>query len=219
MSDDFRQRVFLPILMPVAVTAAFIAFAFALSRVLLAVPEAASTTIALGLAAYILGVAAIIAAKPRITSRALAVGVTIGVVAILGSGMLAAAAGMREIEGHGAEEVAGAGGEAPGEQEGAGDSTGGQDVPGEGLTWVAIDINFSDAPATAPAGEQTIVLDNQGVSVHNVTFEEAGDTPVVEAQGGATEEGSFTFEAGATYTYFCSVPGHETLMRGELTVE
>ncbi len=218
MNDDFRQRVFLPIVMPLAVIAGFVGFAFALSRVLLAVPEAASTTIALGIAAYVLAIAAIVAAKPRITSRALAVGVTIGLVAILGSGMLAAAAGMRPLEGHGEEAAAGGGGEGPGAEGGAGDSAGGQDVPGEGLTWVAVDIDFADAPETAPAGEQTVILDNQGNTLHNVTFEETGE-PVVIAEGGATEEATFTFEAGTTYRYFCSVPGHEDLMNGELTVE
>ncbi|MDP9405473.1 MAG: hypothetical protein M3O86_02570, partial [Actinomycetota bacterium] len=98
MNSDFRQRVFLPLMLPLAVVAGFIGFAFALSRVLLAVPEAASTTIALAVAGYVLVIAALVAAKPRITSRALTVGVTLALVAVAVTGVVAGAAGMRPLE-------------------------------------------------------------------------------------------------------------------------
>lgn len=111
MNNDFRQRVFLPIILPLGVIVGFFGFAFMLSRVLLAVEEGASTAIALGLALYILAIAAIVSSKPKITSRALAVGVTLGLVAVVAAGLIATAAGIREIE-HpaGTEEH---GGEAP----------------------------------------------------------------------------------------------------------
>ena len=218
MNSDFRQRIFLPILLPLGVVAAFIGFAFALSRVLLAVPESASTTIAMGVAAYVLLIAAIVTQKSRITSRALAVGVTLGVLSIGVAGVVAGFAGMRPLE-HDAEiageEDSGGGAESQ--------NTGGEGEEGQGEaepgTFVAVDIDFASAPETLPAGGTTITLENQGVAVHNVTIEGYnGDEPVVVAAGGETAEGELDLEAG-TYTYYCSVPGHRPGMEGELTVE
>ena len=218
MNNDFRQRVFLPILMPVGVIIGFFGFAFMLSRVLLAVPEMASTTIALGLAAYVLVLAALISARPRITSRALGVGVTLGIVAVVGAGVVAAGAGMRELE-HAAPEAEGAsqgGAEAPQPDAEAQDAA----VADENqLSWTAVDIDFSEAPpATVPAGEKNIVLVNEGQALHNVTIPAIGDSPIVEAAGGETSSETITIEPG-TYEYFCSVPGHESLMNGEFTAE
>ena len=221
MNDDFRQRVFLPVLMPLGVILGFFGFAFMLSRVLLAVPEMASTTIALGLATYVLVVAAMVAAKPRITSRALAVGVTLGIVAVVGAGVLAAGAGMREVEHAAAEgdepapaEGAGGGTEPPAEA----DATEGGDAA-EGLAFTAVDIEFTSAPTgTVPAGELEVVLVNEGQTLHNVTIPALGDSPIVEAEGGEEASGSVTLEPG-TYQYICSVPGHESLMNGEFTAE
>lgn len=217
MNNDFRQRVFLPILMPVGVIVGFFGFAFMLSRVLLAVEEMASTAIALGLAAYILAIAAVVVARPRITSRALAVGVALGLVAVVASGLIASAAGMRELD-HGSEELAGT---APGDA-----STGetDQDVAdasaadSDQLEWVAIDIDFESAPDSAPAGEQQILLTNNGNAVHNVTIPDLQEAPLVEASGGDSATAVVELEPG-TYEYLCTVPGHEQLMNGELTVE
>ena len=99
----------------------------------------------------------------------------------------------------------------------AGGSEGAGGEGGGGATWVAVDIDFAEAPAELPAGEVEITLVNEGAAVHNVTIEGVDPAPVVEAQGGATETGTVTLEPG-TYTYICSVPGHESAMTGELTV-
>jgi plastocyanin len=222
MNNDFRQRVFLPVILPLGVIVGFFGFAFMLSRVLLAVAEMASTAIAIGLAAYILAIAAVVSSRPRITSRALAVGVSLGLVGVVAAGLIAAGAGMREIEHLAAEEEGGAGAE--GEPAGAG---GGAPAPEataassseEGqLEFVAVDIDFESAPETATAGAQTVTLTNNGAAMHNVTFPDLDDAPIVEAAGGETASGEITLEPG-TYEFICSVPGHETLMNGELTVE
>ena len=93
---------------------------------------------------------------------------------------------------------------------GASEGAGGGDA-----TWVAVDIDFEAAPETLPAGESTITLTNNGSATHNVTID--GEV-IVEAAGGATEEGTVELEPG-THEYVCSVPGHEQLMSGEITVE
>lgn len=219
MNDDFRQRVFLPVLMPLGVIIGFFGFAFMLSRVLLAVPEMASTTIALGLATYVLIVAGVVAAKPRITSRALAVGVTLGIVAVVGAGVIAGAAGMRELEhaaAEGAEEGSQGGPEAPEPDPEAQDAA----VADENqLSFTAVDIDFTEAPSgTVPAGDKNVVLVNEGQTLHNVTIPALGDAPIVEAAGGETASATVTLEPG-TYEYLCSVPGHESLMNGEFTAE
>jgi plastocyanin len=217
MNNDFRQRVFLPIILPVGAVAGFFGFAFMLSRVLLAVDEFASTFIALGLAAYILAIAAIVSSRPRITSRALAVGVSLGLVAVVVSGVLAAGAGMRELEHAGEPATAAESGEGGEGAPAEGASEGAQEGGGP-LEWVAIDIEFEQAPTTATAGPQEVTLVNNGQAEHNVTIPDLGEDPILVAAGGESVTEEVELEPG-TYQFFCSVPGHESLMNGELTVE
>ena len=69
------------------------------------------------------------------------------------------------------------------------------------------------------AGPHTVVLENQGAIVHNVVFEELGDAPVAEAEGGETDSGNVTLDPGS-YTYYCSIPGHRGAgMEGSLEVQ
>jgi plastocyanin len=51
---------------------------------------------------------------------------------------------------------------------------------------------------------------------HNLVIEET-DEEVAECAPGETVTGSVELEAG-TYTYLCTVPGHESRVIGELTV-
>ena len=215
MNNDFRQRVFLPVIMPIGVVLGFIGFAFMLSRVLLAVAEFASTFIALGIAVYILLIASIVSARPRITSRALALGVTLGLLGVLAAGAIAASVGMRELE-HAAAEGGEHGGE--GEAPPAGSESGGPGTAAAAFEFVAADISFESAPETAKAGKQTITLVNNGKAPHNVTFPELSDAAVVEADPGSSAAAEVDLKPG-TYEYICSVPGHEASMNGTLTVE
>lgn len=207
MNSDFRTRVLLPLLLPPLLVAGFIGYAFALSRVLLAVPQAGSNMIALFIAAYMLGVGGLVSARSRISSKALGVALTVGLLAVGVSGILAAQAGMRNFHEEAEGEHA-----AEGEEPAAAAA-----LPEGALVWVTKDIEFADAPATIPAGEAVLAIDNQGGIAHNVTFE--GADVVIEAEGGKTASDTFTLEPG-TYTYFCSVPGHrEAGMEGSVTVE
>jgi len=213
MRPEFRSRVFTPIVLPLAVVAAILAYAIALSRVLLAVPEAVSTLTAILVAGYILLVSGLIAARPRITSRALGVGVVLGFAGVLTAGAVAGAAGMRPLE-HEEAAPPGEGGE-PGAP-----APGGGEIPPGALVFVAdAGLQYTQAPTTAPAGPVTIALDNQGGLPHNVTIEGVeGDDPIVEATNG-TDVAEIELAAG-TYTYYCSIPGHrQGGMEGELTVQ
>lgn len=215
MNQDFRSRVFVPLMLPLGVVAGFGLFAFSLSRVLLAVPEISAVFIALLVAAYVLVLAAMVAARPHVPPRVLAVGLVLAMVGVTAAGAAGAAAGIRPIE-H--EEAEGEHGEGEEGEEGE-ESEESEEFPEDALVFVAVDIAFEEAPTTASAGEATIALDNQGAALHDVTFEELGDEPVVEAEGGETATGTVELEPG-TLTYYCSVPGHRQAgMEGTLEVQ
>jgi plastocyanin len=97
----------------------------------------------------------------------------------------------------------------------------GQDGDDEGAgtaTWVAIDIDYSEAPAELPAGTIPVELINEGAIEHNVVIEELNDELILEALGGESDSGTVELEPG-DYTYYCSIPGHRAAgMEGTMTV-
>ena len=97
---------------------------------------------------------------------------------------------------------------------GAASEADGGEQGGAAATWVAVDIDFKEAPSEATAGGE-ITLVNEGAATHNVTID---GTTVVEAAGGETKSAPLDLEPG-TYEFFCSVPGHESLMKGEVEVK
>lgn len=211
MNQDFRARVFVPLMLPVGALAAFGLFAFSLSRVFLAISSLGAVFLALLVAGYVLVLASLVAARPHVSSQALGIGLVVAMVGVTAAGAAGAAAGVRPVE-HEEEQAA---------EEGAEGAEGeaGAEAPEGALVLVAVDIDFSEAPETAEAGEVTFFLDNQGAALHDVTVEEAGDTLVVEADGGETDTGTIELAAGA-YTYYCSVPGHRAAgMEGTLEVQ
>ncbi|MGH8902861.1 MAG: hypothetical protein ACRDYA_14615 [Egibacteraceae bacterium] len=213
MNPEFRSRVFTPLILPATVLGVILAFAVALSRVLLAVPEVVATVTGISVATYILLVASLVAVRPQITSRALAVGLVLGFAGVLVAGTVAGAAGIRPLEEEAAE------GETAGETAG-GEAGGVTTIPAGALVFKAeTALEFTEAPATAQAGEVTIALENSAALVHNVTFEGVGgDKPVVEVSKGI-EVGTVSLQPG-TVTYYCSIAGHrEGGMEGTLTVQ
>jgi plastocyanin len=208
MRDDIRDRFFTPFVLPVTVIAVMLLIGFSFSRVLLAVSELGAALVAVCAALYILGMAFFVEAKRRIPARTLGVALALGLISLIGAGAVAAAAGMRPLDGHGGEGGQAAGGE------GQGGGAGGGNEP----LFVAVDIEFEQAPEALPPGDTTITLENRGSIEHNVAFEELGDEVVVEAAPGESATGEVTLEPGE-YTYYCSVPGHRSTMEGTLAVE
>ena len=103
------------------------------------------------------------------------------------------------------------GGDDPAAPSSVADASGGTDV-------VAGDLFYEPTELRAGAGEVSITIDNEGSAVHNVVIEEAGDTTVVEAEGGASDTGTIELEAGS-YTFYCDIPGHRAAgMEGTLIV-
>jgi plastocyanin len=68
----------------------------------------------------------------------------------------------------------------------------------------------------ASAGTIDVEITCEDAVNHNFVIEETGEE-VAACEAGETATGSVELEAG-TYTYICTVPGHETTMRGELVV-
>ncbi len=79
------------------------------------------------------------------------------------------------------------------------------------------DLRWDVEQLTAPAGEVTFELVCEDAVNHNLVIDEL-DEEVVACAPGETATGSIELEPG-TYTYVCTVPGHESTMRGELAVE
>lgn len=95
---------------------------------------------------------------------------------------------------------------------------GGGDGGGGPATWVAVDIDYEEAPEEVPAGTVDVELDNQGNIEHNVVIEELDDQKILDAAAGESDSGSVELEPG-TYTYYCDVAGHRAAgMEGTLTV-
>ncbi len=98
-----REINLLPVGLPVLGLFCIGALMFFMSRILLAVPEQASTFIALMVALGILGLATLLALRPTISGRTMLTVLTVSSVLMIGGGLVAAAAGERHIEHHGGE--------------------------------------------------------------------------------------------------------------------
>ena len=105
IASDRTGRVanLMPIGIPVVGLFAIGSLMFFMSRILLAVPEQASTFVALGVAALILLVASLIAVKPALKPQTLLTALVVGGLLMMGGGLVAAAYGQRDVEHKGAE--------------------------------------------------------------------------------------------------------------------
>jgi hypothetical protein len=95
--DRLMQPFEIPIIGAVIIAAPVLAF----SRVLLATSEHASVYIDIAVAAVVLLVGVLIALRPRIGTAVIAVVLTLGALAVIAAGIVAASHGEREFERHG----------------------------------------------------------------------------------------------------------------------
>ena len=102
VSIDRTRRVpnLLPVGIPVVGLFAVASLMFFMSRILLAVSEAASTWIALAVAVLVMASASFVAVKPTLTPRTLLAGLIVGGLLMAGGGIVAGVAGQRHIEEH-----------------------------------------------------------------------------------------------------------------------
>jgi hypothetical protein len=113
-NQRLRNQVMYPVEIPALAAIGIGVVVLAFSRMLLALPKAGSTLVAIVVASAILGVAVLLASRPRLSSSLMTGVVVAGAVALLAGGIVGAVAGEREFEQHGA----GHGSEEGGEEEG-----------------------------------------------------------------------------------------------------
>jgi len=78
-------------------------------------------------------------------------------------------------------------------------------------------LAFTAAKATGDAGPVTIAMPNRSGVAHDIAIDGLGKGPVVSK---GVSSFKATLEAGKSYTYYCSVPGHRQAgMQGTLTVK
>jgi plastocyanin len=220
----------MPLGLPVVGLAAIASVMFFMSRILLAVPELASTYIALAVAVLILGAASVVAVRPALSTRALTGLVVAFAVAMTGGGVLAAAAGERKIEAHGAghdgeatkegeegheEGVQAEGAQAEGAEQGAeagegrdprgqmGAHTGEAETAGAAVKIAATGLAFDTSELDLRGPEIRLDLDNQDAGIpHNVaiTRDEAGAEKLFSGP-------QVTGPAQTTYSFPAPPPG------------
>jgi plastocyanin len=195
MNKDLRDRLVLPLAVPVVILLLFVGTAFGLSRAMMTVPDLIAMIAALVIGA---AVVAFIALRGREREDAARGGLVLTgavvAVAVVG-GVYGAVAGPRESLAALAEEA---------------------EAEGEGL-FVAIDTDYAEAPTELEAGAQLLTLQNDGGLRHSVSIDELGGQLIL-APGGSTVEETIELEPG-TYVYYCDIANHrERGMEGELTV-
>jgi plastocyanin len=189
----------LPIATPVTVLFVIVSIVFFMSRVLLAVPKEASTTIALVVSTLILAVCALVAGAPQIApSRLVAILATAGVV-LVAAGLIAASVGERTMETHADAREVGPTAE----------------VRAKGLAFFQKDLKL-------PAGQPVILrFKNDAAGIpHNVAIA-PDDTFSTELFKGDVVVGpiiidyQFTAPGPGTYAFHCDVHPN---MKGTVTV-
>jgi plastocyanin len=207
MLGEVRFKVPLPILIPVAAIAAIALITIGFSRVLLAIPKEAATTVAMVTAANILGACAVVALKPRL-SQASIVELAVVVLYPVIIGIVIAQLNIGE-----------------GETEAEAAPQGQQAAPAEG-TVVAEQTQFNtDTIELKTGGDASIPFENKDPFDHNIAiYEKAADA---EAQENAVFDGELISATSITYEFPAPSKGeyifqcdlHPTTMTGTVVVK
>jgi plastocyanin len=187
----------MPLGLPVFGLFAIGSLMFLMSRILLAVPEQASTFVALGVAAAILAIASFVALKPSIPPRTIMAGLVIGGVLMTGGGLAAAAVGQRSVE-----------------KKESGPKPVKLDAKG-----IKFDLPEFNLPADQPA---VIDFHNGDPVPHNVAIyanKDYAGLPLFQGGvvvGPGSTEYRFTAPGPGTYYFRCDI--HPTVMTGTVVV-
>lgn len=104
VNREIRNRIMLPIEIPVGALLCIAVLVGLISRVLLATPKSGSTGVAIVVALLVLGAATLIATRPRLSANLISGLLLFGGIAVIASGIVAASVGPREFEEHHVEE-------------------------------------------------------------------------------------------------------------------
>lgn len=205
MERNFRERVLLPVAIPLGAFGVIGLIVFSMSRILLTVPKEMATVIALAVALDILVICAILSARP--SSRA-----AYAMVALLGGGIIVAGLSMTGQASRLGEHEA-----APGEHggEGAGGEAGAVAIAAKNL---AFDKQTVEVAAGAPV---SIAFRNEDSGVpHNVAVyqTEAAEQAIFKGEiFNGVKTKTYTFDPPPPGTYFFRCDVHPS-MKGQVVV-
>ncbi len=206
MKPQLLDRLILPVMIPMGILVFIVVVLYCLSRILLALPEDAAPTVAIGVAIFIVLAASYVATQP-ISRPAVVLLVAVPSVLLVGGGVWG------EIEYDGAEGE----GEAVVENGGAGAVS----------VSVAMGDNFFDpkAFAFAAGADVTFRLTNNGAAIHNMrlagpdgvydTGDDAVSDPDLFRPGGKGTL-SYRFETAGKISYRCDF--HPVDMTGTIQI-
>lgn len=196
-----RDRLMLPILIPVAALAAIFVLILSTGKILLEMDAKYSTAAAIVITLLIMVMASVLAAGPRLPTTQLSLVAGLPVAALIGVGLYLV---VRPEAGTGAHE-------------------GGPTASAvTSFAQVATDNAFSVNNVSVPANtEVTMTFENRGQAVHNWRVQDVKDKDGKEIKtellsGGKTETLKFTVDKTGAYGFLCDV--HPVEMRGQLTV-
>lgn len=200
-----RDRLLLPIVIPVGVAAVIALLIFSVGKILLELDPKYSTAVAICGALLILVVSTAVSALPHVQARQLALAGGIPVAIVLGVGLyIAVQPGP------------------PSQAAASGAAAGGGPAASTALIESMVDNKFADTAYTVPANTPiTITATNDGQAIHNwhvlgVKDASGKDIATQLLPAGQKETLTFTIATPGTYNFQCDV--HPTEMKGTLTV-
>ncbi len=209
------DRGLMPVFLPLGVLALVGVIVISFSRVLLALPKAGSTLLALVAAVLILGVCSLVANRPSIGSSALTALAIVAGLSTVAAGVAGALNGEREFHAAGHEGAAASEGD-----HGKEDAGGGATGAGKTITITAKNVAFAEKTITLSAGAgNTIDFDNQEALPHNVSLydhDKALFTGEIFSGPSKKAYALPKLKAG-TYDFRCDV--HPATMKGSVVVK
>jgi plastocyanin len=199
------DRLIWPLLLPVGVALIIGLIILLMSQILLVVPEAIATPVALGVALLVLIVCAVIANTPRIPRGLIYTAIAVPLLVLVLAGGASGAYRYNRAQ----EEAA-----AQAEREANAPSTTPQEV--------TTDNKFSRTTINVPAGQSvTLNLSNNGLAIHNwhvLNVKDASGKDITTELTQPSQKSSvtFTLSTAGTYKFQCDV--HPTEMTGDLKV-
>jgi plastocyanin len=201
---EFRDRVLIPTLVPVAALAIIAVIVLNISRVLIAIEERSGpntvTALAVILSSGILFGFTYFSSRGEEKSPASVSLMSVAGIMVILAGFFGAEA-IHEEEQHKKAEAAA------------------KEIKAD-LTITAFDIGWREKERTIGPGKVNIEMVNEGAIAHTLVLEGvAGGKKLSTPSGGSKDIGTFELQPGS-FTYFCDIPGHrQGGMEGTLIVD
>lgn len=206
MTPEFRDRVFLPLMLPLAILGGIAALVGGFAAVLLWNTRLIALILAVVAAGSVLAAVSLLSAGGDLSPGAKAVVLGAAVVPLL----------------LGALSATGVIGAIPEEERNINREphlAGPGEIEGSTATLIATEFAFSPSSGTLEADGIEFTIDNEGQVQHTFVIEGLEEEFKLDAQSGETDSGAFQLDPGS-YVFYCDVPGHrESGMEGTLEVQ